>query len=227
MTLAGLGCRGSRTTLLFLLVEELGDKSRQRGQKGPYLLENLHLGPYPDNVFAFIGLGLSHTVTNATLDHLLDLPLDETSRDRSQSLVQEIVLRAPNRGPERSDPGVGGFDLERRRMVIGRYELDRHVNAPTTEGETGEARVSELGNTGLLPEVEGDIRLDLAEAESDTVFGLVVDNTVRRELEMVPGRHGDNVGEQVLAGEGEVEGIVGASAKPSDCCGAMRAIAIT
>jgi hypothetical protein len=128
------------------------------------------------------------------------------------------VLRVPDREFERSDLGVDGFDLEHRRMVLGRrHELDVHADTLTTEDEIGETRVPELGKTSLLPEVEGDIaniRLNLAESELDLVFGLVVDNTVRRESEVVPGRHGDDIGEQVLAREGEVlddevESIVG------------------
>ena len=205
---------------------------RGKEQKRSYLLENLHLGPGLDTVFTFLGLGLSHTVTNtdqlsvdvfeassdAILDSLLDLLLDETSGERFQGFVQEIVLRVSDREFEGGDLGVDRFNLEHRSMVLGRrYELDRHVDTLTTEDEVGEARVTEPRKTSLLPEVEGDvvkIRLDLAEAELDLMFGLVVDNTVRREFEVVLGGHGYDVGEQVLAREGEVfddevESIVG------------------
>ena len=203
----------------------------KRHEKWAYLLENLHLG-LGLTIFALLGLGLSHTVTNAdklsvgifetssdaVLDRLLDLLLDETCSERFESLVQEIVLRAPDRELERSDLGANRFNLEHRCMVLGRgHELDVHGDTFTAEDEICKARVPEFREAGLFPEVEGDIakvRLDLAERELDLVFSLVVDDTVGRESEIVPGRYGDDVREQVLAREGEVlddevEGIVG------------------
>ena len=103
-------------------------------------------------------------------------------------------------------------------MVLGRrHELDVHSDTFTAEDEICKTRVPELRKAGLFPEVEGDvakIRLDLAERELDLVLSLVVDDTVGRESEIVPGRHGNDIGEQVLAREGEVlddevESIVG------------------
>ena len=236
MALAGLGRRASRRILLFLLLEDLGscvnEASREEARRETYLLENLHLGLGLNTFSSFFGLGLSHAVTNANklsinifepssdaiLDRLLDLSLDETRGERFQSLVQEIMLRVPDGELERSDLGVDGFNLEyRRRVLRRRHKLDRHVDALTTENEVGEAGVPELGKTSLLPEVEGNVakvRLNLAETELNLVVGLVVDNTVRREFEIVPGSHSDDIGEQVLAREGEVfdnevEGVVG------------------
>jgi hypothetical protein len=66
VTLAGLG-RGGRRSLLFLLLEDLEYVSmthRGKRQKNTHLLENLHLG-LGLTIFALLGLGLSHTVTNA------------------------------------------------------------------------------------------------------------------------------------------------------------------
>jgi hypothetical protein len=84
---------------------------------------------------------------------------------------------------EQSDLGVDGFNLEHRGGVFGgRRQLDGHGNTLTTEDEIGQARVPELGKTGLLPEVEGDVAkiwLNLAESELDLVFGIVADNAVR------------------------------------------------
>lgn len=82
----------------------------KRHEKETHLLENLHLG-LGLTIFTLLGLGLSHTVTdanelsvdifetssNAVLDRLLDLLLDKTRSERFKSLVQEVVLRVPDR----------------------------------------------------------------------------------------------------------------------------------
>lgn len=181
----------------------------------------MHLG-LSLTLFAFLGLSLGHTVTNANklpvniletrsdavLDGLLYLLLDETSGKWLQSLVQEIVLRISDRELERGDLGVHGLDLEHRGVVLRRgHDLDLHVNTFTAKDEICEAGVLEPGKTCLLSEVEGDvanIRLNLAENEFDFVFGIVVDSVVGREFEVVPGRYLDDIGEQVLAREREV-----------------------
>jgi hypothetical protein len=128
------------------------------------------------------------------------------------------VLRVSDRELERSNLGMDGFNLEHRRVVLGRsHEPDVHANTLTTKDEVGETRVPDLGKAGLLPEVEGDvtdIRLNLTEGEVEFVLSVIVDDVVRRKFEVVPGRHLDDIGEQVLARErevldDEVERIVG------------------
>ena len=153
----------------------------------------------------------------AVFDSLLDLLLDETGGKRLESLVQEIVLRIPDRELERSDLGVNGFNLEYRRVVYGRRdEFDIHVDTFATEDDVGQAGVPQLWETGLFPEVEGDVAkvcLNLAEGKLDLVFRMVVDHAVGRKFEVVLGSNVDDVGEQVFAREreilnDEVEGIV-------------------
>ena len=76
-----------------------------------------------------------------------------------------------------------------------------------TEEHVCETLVGELGEAGLLAEVERDVahvRLDLAERERELVVRLVADGAVRRELDKVVRVHGDDVREDVAALEREV-----------------------
>jgi len=215
VTLTGLS-RGGRRSLVSLLLKHLescvNDASWEEARTNTYLLEDLHLARGL-TIFALLGPGLSHSVANsdqlsinifqASSDTILDrlpyLLLNETRGEWLQSLVQEIVLRIPDRELERSYLGVNGFDLEHRRVVLGRrYECNGDGDTLTTENEVGETRVFELRKTSLLPEVEGNvtnIRLNLAESEFDLVFGVVGNDAVRRESEVVPRGHGDDIGE--------------------------------
>ena len=109
------------------------------------------------------------------------------------------------------------FFIEYRRDVEISRDVRRDGHTMTAKEHVGQARVRQLGDAGLLAEVERDVlhvRLDLAERERELVVVLVADRVVRRELDEVVGLHRDDVWEQVRTGQREVlddnvEGVVG------------------
>ena len=141
-------------------------------------------------------------------DGLGDLLLHETSRKRAKGLVQQIVLAVTDGELERIDRNVHILDVEHAAAIPicrGQVDLNRQTLSPKEDvSETG---IAELGEPVLLLEVERDVlhvSLDLGERDREVMVTLVGDGVVRRELEEVVGLERDDVGEEVLALEGEV-----------------------
>jgi len=103
---------------------------KQIKEKKTYILQHLSSG------YTLSGLGLVHAIANSDelsvdvletgpqclFDRLLDLLLDETSSERTEGLVQEVVLRVADGELERINLDVDVVHLEDRRFVLGRCD---------------------------------------------------------------------------------------------------------
>jgi len=96
---------------------------------------------------------------------------------------------------------VDGLDLEDAGRVLTRgCNLRSHAKALAAEQDVSKPRFPDLGETGLLAEVERNVthaRLDLCEHECEVVVALVRDGIVRAELDEVVRLKRYNVREQV------------------------------
>jgi len=142
------------------------------------------------------------------LDSFRDLLLDETSGERSERLVEQVVLRVANGELKRVDFDGDVLDVEDGGLVFaGGCEMDFDGETFAAEEDVCETRVLDLRDAGLLLEVEGNIThigLDLAESEGEVVVVFIGDGRVRRDDDMVVRLDLDGVGEQVASLEGKV-----------------------
>lgn len=157
-----------------------------------YLLE--YLGP----ALALVDLSFLHTVTNtdklsidvletsldSTFDCLLQLLLDKTCREWAEGFVEQVVLRVPNAELEGVDLDVHVLNSENGCWIVlarlrGRADVRGDGKAIAAKKDVGDTGVGELGQSGLLAEVECDvfhIGLNLTESESELVVGLVAES---------------------------------------------------
>ena len=119
---------------LLLTLEELRSRKKFHQytikgtkEKKTYILQHLSSG------YTLSGLGLVHAIANSDelsvdvletgpqrlFDRLLDLLLDETSSERTEGLVQEVVLRIADGELERVNLDVDIVHFEDRGFVLG------------------------------------------------------------------------------------------------------------
>jgi hypothetical protein len=182
-------------------------------------------------VLAFGGLGLSHTITDAdklsidvletspqrVLDGLLDLPLNETSGERFEGLVEEIMLRVADGELERVNLDVNVVNSEDgRAILLRRHQMDCSTQTLSTEDDVSETRVLHLRQAGFLVVVEGDVThigLNLLQCDGDAVTMIVLDGVIGRKFHEILSLELDDVGEDVATLESkvlddEIEGVV-------------------
>ena len=124
-----------------------------------------------------LSVNVLKTSRNGIGDGLLQLLLDETSGERTQRLVQQIVLRVTDGELQRSDLHVNILDLEHAGpILVRRHNVRRDGEALATQKYVSQARVRQLGEARLLLEVEGNVShvgLDLAESQHELVVVFV------------------------------------------------------
>jgi hypothetical protein len=83
-----------------------------------------------------------------------------------------------------------------------------YIQAFTAQNNICKSGVRQLGYTGLLLEVKGDVahvRLHLAGHHCEVVVRLVSDGRIRQEADVVVGFERDDVGEEVVSGECNIQ----------------------
>lgn len=98
------------------------------------------------------------------------------------------MLRLANGELERVDLDLDVNDLERVVLATSRLDVDLSRHTLASEEDVGDSRVGDLGETGLLLDVEGDIAevgLGLGGGDPERVARLVLDLVVRRDLRRV------------------------------------------
>jgi len=149
--------------------------------------------------------------SDSIVDSSLDSLLDDTSSDRLDKLVKQVVLGVSDREGQGIDGGVDRVDSDQGiSLPLNRLELDINRHTLSSENNIGDTVVLELGPSSLSSERESDISdvgLDLRHGQSELVVVSVhrlVELVVGGELERVVALDSDNIGEEVGSGKDEV-----------------------